>query len=241
MAWKGKIMEKRTNAQSNREKIREWSILAMFIAIVIVMGMIPMLGYITISSVAFTIIPIPVIIGGILLGRKVGVILGLTFGITSLIRGSMNGGIDFLFILPWISILPRVIFGLLIYDIFRLYHRLIKKRILSLALGFFTASIIHTLLVLPMLATGFPLVFEMPSLYDGVLKATDGADQIAFLESTQSFSAIMKTIFGILTFNGVIEALIATVVGSILTDRLIAYLEHNQSFYKGGIYNENSN
>lgn len=66
MAWKGKIMEKRTNALSNREKIREWSILAMFIAIVIVMGMIPMLGFITISSVAFTIIPIPVIIGGIL-------------------------------------------------------------------------------------------------------------------------------------------------------------------------------
>ncbi len=239
MAWKGKKMKEKT-ALSNREKIREWSILSMFIAIVIVMGMVPMLGYITVSSVAFTIIPIPVIIGAITLGRKAGIILGLTFGITSLIRGSMNGGIDFLFILPWISILPRVIFGFLIYDIFNLYHKLIKKRILSLAFGFFTASLIHTLLVLPMLATGFPLVFEMPSLYEGVLKASNGADQIAFLESTQSFNAIMKTLFGILTFNGLIEALLATVIGSILADRLIAYLEHNQSFYKGGIYNESN-
>ncbi|MDT8336476.1 MAG: ECF transporter S component [Candidatus Izemoplasmatales bacterium] len=229
---------KEKNAISNREKIREWSILSMFIAIVVVMGMVPMLGFITISSVSFTIIPIPVIIGGIILGRKAGIILGLTFGITSLIRGSMNGGIDFLFILPWISILPRVIFGLLIYDIFSLYHKLIKKRILSLALGFFTASLIHTLLVLPMLATGFPLVFEMPSLYEGVLKASNGADQIAILESIQSFNMIMRTLFAILTFNGIIEALLATVIGSILADRLIAYLEHNHSFYKGGIYNE---
>ena len=129
----------------NKSKVQQMTILAMFIAIIIVMGFVPNLGFITIAGVSATLIHLPVLIGGVLLGRKSAILLGLTFGLASFARAFTSYGFDFLFVFPWVSILPRVIFGLLIYDFYRLVAKFIKQRLVAMMVSFFLLTMIHSL------------------------------------------------------------------------------------------------
>jgi uncharacterized membrane protein len=205
---------------SNKQKIREMTILAMFIAIIVVMGFVPNLGFITIAGVSQTIIHIPVLIGGVLLGRKNAIILGLTFGLASFFRATTSVGFDFLFIFPWVSILPRFIFGLLIYDVYQLALKLLKKRFVALVVAFFVLTLIHSLMVLPMLWSTFPLVVgnaDWGSIVD------QNAGTLDYLAANSSFAAGMRLIWSVLIANSVIEALLAASIGAVVADRLMAF------------------
>ena len=63
---------------------------ALFAALIIIMAFTPFLGYIPLGFTRATIIHIPVILGSILLGPKMGAILGGVFGLTSFINNTMN-------------------------------------------------------------------------------------------------------------------------------------------------------
>jgi uncharacterized membrane protein len=205
---------------SNKQKIREMTILAMFIAIIVVMGFVPNLGFITIAGVSQTIIHIPVLIGGVLLGRKNAIILGLTFGLASFFRATTSVGFDFLFIFPWVSILPRFIFGLLIYDVYQLALKLLKKRFVALVVAFFVLTLIHSLMVLPMLWSTFPLVVgnaDWGSIVD------QNAGTLDYLAANSSFAAGMRLIWSVLIANSLIEALLAASIGAVVADRLMAF------------------
>lgn len=229
---------------SRRDQTRRMTILAMFIAIIVVMGMVPFLGFIPIFGLSFQIITIPVVIGAVILGRKSGIILATVFGVTSLVRGAMSGGFDFLFVLPWISILPRVLWGIIIVDVFAFFKKIFdqfektkNKRIISLAVGFLVVSLIHTLFVVPMIATGFPIVFNTPVIEQGILRGDFGSETIDGLKGLQSFSTIIKWMFGVLITNGIGEAVLGMIIGSIVTDRLLVFLNtNNQAILRGGIY-----
>jgi uncharacterized membrane protein len=158
-------MEK--TVKSNKERIRDFTTLAIFIAIIAVLGLVPgvwqgyPLGFIFITpDMAATIIHIPVLIGGALLGRKAGIWLGTAFGIVSLIAAFIYQSP--LFYYPWVSVLPRILFGFLIYDVLRIFLKIIKNRYLAYGIGFFVLTIIHTLLVLPMLWTSYAIYFDVP-------------------------------------------------------------------------------
>jgi len=209
---------------TKRERIREMTIMAMFIAIIVIMAFVPWLGFIPIFGVSATIIHIPVLIGGVLLGRKNAIILGTTFGVVSMIRGAMSGGFDFIFVFPWVSVLPRFIFGLLIYDVYRLFSKVIKTRIFALGVSFFILSLIHSLLVLPMMVATFPMILGNANFTDIV-----GGDALGVIQSTDTFSLAMKLIWGVLSTNSIIEAGLAVVIGGIVADRLIAYLKLNNN------------
>lgn len=209
---------------TKRERIREMTIMAMFIAIIVIMAFVPWLGFIPIFGVSATIIHIPVLIGGVLLGRKNAIILGTTFGVVSMIRGAMSGGFDFIFVFPWVSVLPRFIFGLLIYDIYRLFSKVIKTRIFALGVSFFILSLIHSLLVLPMMVATFPMILGNANFTDIV-----GGDALGVIQSTDTFSLAMKLIWGVLSTNSIIEAGLAALIGGIVADRLIAYLKLNNN------------
>ena len=56
------------------------SFLSLFIAIELLMIVIPFLGYIPVGPLRATTLHIPVLIAGIVLGKKQGMILGLIFG-----------------------------------------------------------------------------------------------------------------------------------------------------------------
>lgn len=112
---------------SNRKKhstIFFISYTALFIAIIVIMTFTP-IGYIKLPGLELTLMCIPVAVGAILLGPIEGLILGLSFGLSSFIQcftGSAFGA-ALLSINPFLCavtcILPRTIMGLLTGLIFK--------------------------------------------------------------------------------------------------------------------------
>ena len=124
---------KNENAAENKKPVRggisvmEMAVLGLFIAIIILMAYTP-IGLIDLPVIKATILHVPVIIGAILLGPKEGAILGLTFGLTSMIKNtSAPSLLSFAFspLIPvpgaergslWavvICLLPRVLVGVI--------------------------------------------------------------------------------------------------------------------------------
>jgi len=96
----------------NRKIIFEIVIAAMFIALLAIFSYVPYVGFITIGPISFTTIHIIVLIGAMLLGWKHGLIYGFFFGLFSFLQAlSTAGTANYLFVNPFVSILPRVIFG----------------------------------------------------------------------------------------------------------------------------------
>ncbi len=88
---------------------------AMIIAIIAVMTFIPQVGYISIGGViSFTTVHVVVIICAMVFGWQEAFVAGLTMGVCSLIKAAAmpQSALDPDFINPFISVLPRAIFGL---------------------------------------------------------------------------------------------------------------------------------
>ena len=80
-------------------------------SIVIMLGLTP-LGFIPLGMLSITSLHIPVIIAGILQGPVVGGLVGMIFGFFSLFNAMTRPGpISFVFYNPLISILPRILIG----------------------------------------------------------------------------------------------------------------------------------
>ena len=147
---------------SKREQTRQMTILAMFIAIVAVLGLVPnglggTIGFIKIApNLEATIIHIPVLIGGALLGRRQGLYLGIAFGVISNIAAFIY--FSPLFVYPWVAVLPRLIFGLIIYDVTRFFVKITKNKIVGVGISFMLLTLIHTLMVLTMMFTSYSMV-----------------------------------------------------------------------------------
>lgn len=135
-------------------KIKQMAYDAMFLAIIILMTFVPYLGYIQIGPISFTLVHIPVLIGSALFGWKRGLLYGLFFGLGSLIKATtLPGTIDFLFVNPLVSVLPRLIFGLAsggLFSLLRHFQKLLNKGII-LSISSLLLTILHTFLVLSIL------------------------------------------------------------------------------------------
>lgn len=124
----------------------------MIIAIIILMSVVPFLGFIQIPPIAITLVHIPVIIGAMLFGWKAGILFGLAFGASSLLVAITRGSAaDLLFLNPLISVLPRIIFGALIYPIYKFFEKIQASEGLAIGLTAFVASFVHSVLVLTMI------------------------------------------------------------------------------------------
>jgi len=187
-----------------KKKVYEMTVIGVFTTMIIVMAFVPMLGFIQIGAVSLTIIHIPVLIGGIFGGRKVAVSLATVFGILSLIVALTRptGPIDLIFQNPMVSVLPRVLFGLALYEIYRGLQALIKNQYVSIPVAMVLATIVHSVLVLTSL-----FVF--------------GKDTLADL----GFTALLPFIWFILVTNGFFEALLAGLVGGPIAKALITIKE----------------
>lgn len=100
-----------TNTKA-KASTRKLTTLAMLSAISVILGFTP-LGIIPVPPVNATIMHIPVIIAAILEGPVIGAIMGLIFGILSIIRAITTGNILLPAILnPMVSVLPRILIGI---------------------------------------------------------------------------------------------------------------------------------
>ena len=144
-----KAMKVKTR-KTKKLEARKMAIIGVLAAISIMLSMTP-LGFIPIGPLNLTIMHIPVIIGAVLEGPLVGIIVGLIFGFTSLLRAiTMPTITNFALINPLVSILPRVLIGIVAYYVYKLTIKLTKN---ALASGWITGvigSLVNTVGVLGM-------------------------------------------------------------------------------------------
>ena len=188
----------------NNKKLYRMVIVSFFIAIEFVLILTP-LGYVPIGVVRATTLHIPVILAGIMLGVKEGAIVGLVFGLSSLLTNTFTpspasflfspfytgGNLGSLFI----SIVPRILIGVssaLVYRNLRKTNNFISK--LSVPISALVGSFTNTTLVL----LGIYIFFkDAYAAYKGV-----------------AASAVVGLLLGQLSVNGVLEALVAVVLCS---------------------------
>jgi uncharacterized membrane protein len=111
-------------------KTQELILVSLFSAIILILAMVPNVGLITFGAVSITIIHIPVLIGAMTLKRVSSVfVLGLLFGLGSLFAALTRGStpIDLAFINPLISVIPRILFALIAFYIFKGSRFVIKS------------------------------------------------------------------------------------------------------------------
>lgn len=147
-----KMTEKDESQAEKRKLIVSMSQDAIIIGIIVLMGFVPSLGYISVvpGVISLTLVHIPVLLGAALFGPKRGFIYGLAFGITSWIQATMNPtGLNLFFVYPWISVLPRVLFGFLAGLIFELLDKktTICRKSIGQGIVFFLLTALHTGLV----------------------------------------------------------------------------------------------
>ena len=168
---------------------------AMFLAIIAVMTFVPYVGYIQIGLISFTLIHLPVLIGAALFGWKRGLMYGIFLGLGSLIKATTYPGtIDFLFVNPLISVLPRAVFGLVAGLAFSLARKLPKIYLKGgfIAVLSFLLTALHTFLVLTMLVIVYRPELEV------------------FLNSSVTWVGL--ALGGLITTGALIEAAIAAII-----------------------------
>ncbi len=132
-----------------RKSIQDITLLGIFSGVIILMALVPQLGFIQIGFIALTIIHIPVLIGGYFGGKRVAIGLGLAFGLASFSQALIRPvtPVDLLFQNPLISVLPRFLFGSLL-ALLTLRLKPFKSEYLNIPLVFALATLAHTVFVL---------------------------------------------------------------------------------------------
>lgn len=194
----------------NRKEIKALVLTALFSAIIIIMAFTP-LGYIPLGVINATIIQIPVIIGSLFCGPKQGAFLGFLFGFTSFLKntimpatlsafvfspvlaGSMFG-IKGVLCSTFICFVPRILVGVLPYYIYKGMKKLSKWKTVNFAVAGVLGAFINTFLVMGSIFV----------LYKDAYAQAQNIDP----------SAVLGVIGGVISFNGVIEAILSGVIVS---------------------------
>lgn len=106
-----------------REYFRTLTTVSLLLSITILLANTP-LGFIPIGPIAATTLHIPVLVGAVLMGPKIGALMGLLFGLYSMLRAYTTPTVtSFIFMDPMVAVLPRVLMG---YGT-GLFYALLKK------------------------------------------------------------------------------------------------------------------
>lgn len=183
---------------------------ALLTALIIVMAFTP-LGYLKSGAIEITFIPVPIVIGAVLLGPAGGAFLGAVFGITSFIQcfGMSQFGALLLGINPFLTFLvcvpTRILMGWLTGLI---YHGLRKTKIPS------AASVTIASLCCPLLNTTF-FMGTLVTLFASTMRESFGMGKV------------LPFIFAFVGVNGVVEAIVCFVVGTAISMALKKALRYS--------------
>lgn len=186
-----------TSASVRKVNVRKMTIIGVLSAISIMLSMTP-LGFIPVGPTKATIMHIPVIIGAIMEGPIVGGVIGFIFGVSSLLNAIINPTVTyFVFINPLVSVLPRVMIGILAYYVYQLIIKATNKVYISGLITGAIGSMLNTAGVLGMIYV----------LY---------ADK--YLQAMGKSGSAGKVIMALAAANGVPEAIVgALVVAAVAT------------------------
>lgn len=192
-------------------KIKNLAFMSLFIAIELLLVMVPFLGFIPIGPLRATTLHIPVIIASMILGKEKGAGIGLVFGLSSLLINTISPTVTSFVFSPLISgsfmsaliaIIPRMLIGYVsgwIYEKWQ-WHRRTVVMTVSAMMG----SLTNTILVLG----GIYLIF-----------GSQYASSIG-----QSYQQLLPYFLGIIMTNGVLEAITGTIIAVAVTKILLHYI-----------------
>ncbi len=172
--------------------------LGMLSALIVIMTFVPYIGYISIGTLSITLLHIPLIIGACVLGVKGGLVLGAVWGITCIIKAATSpmALTDPLFTNPLVSLLPRLLAGLVAGLVYEFVAKKLKKTHLASTLSAVFACLTNTILV-------------MASLYL-VYGQTSEASKLGIVQF--DFGSLIYFILGAFGTNAVFEMIIAIVI-----------------------------
>jgi len=208
----------------NNTRTQELTLTAVLTAIVLILGLVPNIGYISITPmVGFTIIHIPVFIGAYFGSRRVGGFLGLVFGLTSLFVAwtRPTGALDPIFTNPLVSVLPRFFVGFIAYDVLHFLRRTIKRSVVVDVTFFAVMTVMHSILVISLLyLAGISyFYFDVYGIAEALTRETTLGviDYVATYFGGASFLGFLLTILAV---NSILETLMCALVGAPIADRL---------------------
>jgi uncharacterized membrane protein len=175
-----------------QDRTRKIVITGVLGAISIFLALTP-LGFWSWGPVSATIMHVPVIIGAVLEGPVVGLLVGLIFGVFSMIRAAVapNGPLDPAFTNPLISVLPRLFIGPVAWLVWSALKRWKAVGVIGAGVA---GSATNTILVLAMIG----LVPSALGILRGLLNAPN--------------SPAVPLLWGLAVANGVPEAIIAAIL-----------------------------
>lgn len=203
----------------NNKKTLSMVMTGLFMAIIAVMTFIPNVGYINLIVIKATLLHVPVIVGSIVLGPKKGAVLGATFGITSLIKNTLEPSLLSFAFSPFyqvgdiggngwsvvIALVPRILVGVIPYFVFTGIEKLLKnikmRRTIALPLACASGTLINTLLVMHLIFFCF-------------------REEFAAAQSV-AVDVVYSMILGIIAANGIPETIVAVVIGGAVSLALL--------------------
>ena len=205
------------------QKISETTKIALFVAIIVLLSVTP-LGYISLGVINATTIQMPVIIGAVLFGWKKGAFLGGVFGLTSLIKNTIQPNVTSFVFSPFIpvfgeengsffaiiiSLLPRIMIGVASALAFSLLSKAKLNSTVSSAAAGFLGSMTNT-------------VFVMGGIYLFFGESYSAAKDIAY-------ETLMATVAATITGAGITEAVVSAVCCGTICTALIKYTKGMKS------------
>jgi uncharacterized membrane protein len=179
-------------------------ILSIFTAIIILQNFLPFLGYIPIGVFSLTIIHLTVIIVALVLGPVEGAIIGGVWGMTTFIRAftfPSSPIAPIVFTNPLISILPRILVGLVAGCVYLALKRMRLQRIPSMAIAALLGSLTNTILVLGLIY----IFYSHP--YANYLQI--------------DVSKLLPALLAVVLTNGLAEALAACLISPVVANPLL--------------------
>lgn len=139
----------------SRLSVRRIAVTGILSALSIALNFTP-IGFMLIPGlqVQITLMHIPVIIGAILEGPIVGAFIGMIFGLTSLYTATYTPlPIAFAFLNPLVSVLPRILIGIVAHYSYSALNKALKEKgqVLSIGVSSILATATNTIGVLGMI------------------------------------------------------------------------------------------
>lgn len=197
--------------------------MALFVAIIVLLSVTP-LGYISLGVINATTIQMPVIIGAVLFGWKKGAFLGGVFGLTSLLKNTIQPNVTSFVFSPFIpvfgeengsffaiiiSLLPRIMIGVVSALAFSMLSKTKLNSTVSSAIAGFLGSLTNTVLV-------------MGGIYLFFGESYSAAKDIAY-------ETLMATVAATITGAGITEAVVSAVCCGTICTALIKYTKGRKS------------
>jgi uncharacterized membrane protein len=131
-------------------KTKEMAFGAIIIAIIMMMAIVPQLGFVLVGPVSMTLIHIPVLIMAFTFrdNRNMALIAGAAFGFGSWLAALTRAStpMDVLFQNPIVSVLPRILFALIAYELYRFLTKYINDNFAQI-ISILVSLIAHAIMV----------------------------------------------------------------------------------------------